>query len=114
MSESRCFAVEYSISQVDSTTPKNLDICASCKNGRHGPCVMIDFCAAARRMTLELLEADIKGQSTPPRKYNADWQSGYQWANLMAQNAICDRKSGMLQEVLERAERADEDKAACG
>jgi hypothetical protein len=106
MSEVRYFDVEYDISPDESKTPKQVDICAICANGKHGSCVMIDFCANARRLTLGLLESDIKGQDTPPRHYNGDWQSGYQMANLMALNAVCDRRSGKLEEVLERAERA--------
>jgi hypothetical protein len=112
MSELRNLQVLYTVSDNEANLPARLDICEACENGKNDSCDMLPFCADARRMTLELLAADIKGQNTPPRKYNADWQSGYQWANLMAQNAICDRKSGKLQEVLEHAQLAEE--AACG
>jgi hypothetical protein len=112
MSEQLSFQVEYTLSDHELNMPARLDICDRCENGQLKKCIILPFCAHARRMMLELLAADIKGQSTPPRKYNADWQSGYQMGILMAQNAIYDRLSGKLQEVLERAQHAVEAKAA--
>lgn len=114
MSDQLSFHVEYTLSDHEQNMPARLDICGRCENSQREQCDLLAFCANARAMTLELLAADFKGQATPPRKYNADWQSGYQWANLMAQNAICDRLSGKREEVLARAECADEAKAACG
>lgn len=78
-----------------------LDICITCRRSSGSPCEHLEACAEARKLTLEMIQSDIRAQEDPlPSSPLAGCISGYHngWVQgrLMALNAISDRRSGIL------------------
>lgn len=103
MSEIRMITLHYALTEQDQDIRFPMDICKGCESNDGAPCEALPFCAAARARILAMVLEDIKMQSGLPRGKCADYLSGYQYGNTMAQNALYDRISGKLEEVLNRA-----------
>lgn len=81
---------------------KPLDICPKCSLFDGGPCVMLEGCSNARRLTLGVVKARIKARHMPQVMHGVDWLSGYQMSNATDVNEVCDMEAGRPEGTLAR------------